>query len=152
MTTSKMRKFGSVNEVLDFAIERENEACLFYARLAGTVKKPELVKALRVFVTEEVGHRIKLEAVKAGEAAIGEEEVSNLNIADYESDVEPHPNMSYIELLIVAIKKENLSIQLYTDLAAISHTKELRNIFLKLVQEETEHKLRFEFEYDLATF
>jgi rubrerythrin len=60
--------------------------------------------------------------------------------------------MNYTELLVVAIKKENLSYQLYIKLAAISMTKELRDIFLKLAQEEAEHRLRFEYEYDLTTF
>jgi rubrerythrin len=149
---TKTKNFGSVNEVLDFAIERENEAYLFYGRLADMAKKPEIVKAIRVFADEELEHKKKLEAVKAGKAAIGEEEAGNLNIANYLADVEPHPNMNYTELLTVAIKKENLSYQLYVDLAAISMTKELKDIFLRLAQEEAEHKLRFEYEYDLTTF
>jgi rubrerythrin len=149
---TKTRHFDSVDEVLDFAIARENEAHLFYVRLADMVKKPELVKAIRVFADEEVEHRVRLEAVKAGEAAIKKEEVGNLKIADYVADVEPHPNMDYAEMLVVAMKKENLSYQLYTNLAAISLTNELRDIFLKLAQEEAEHRLRFEYEYDLATF
>lgn len=152
MKTTEMRKFGSVDDVLDFAIDRESEAHLFYVRLADMVKGPELVKVLRDFATEEVEHRIKLEAVKAGEVAIEKEEVGNLNIADYVPDIEPHPNMNYTELLVVAMKKEKLSYKLYTDLAALAQRKELRDIFLKLAQEEAEHKLRFEIEYDWETF
>lgn len=152
MKTTEMRKFGSVDDVLDFAIDRESEAHLFYVRLADMVKGPELVKVLRDFATEEVEHRIKLEAVKAGEVAIEKEEVGNLNIADYVPDIEPHPNMNYTELLVVAMKKEKLSYKLYTDLAALAQRKKLRDIFLKLAQEEAEHKLRFEIEYDWETF
>ena len=150
--TPGTRKFGSVDEVLDFAIARENEANLLYVRLADMVKKPELVKVLRVLAAEEVEHRMKLEAVKAGEAAIEEEEVGSLNIADYVPDVEPHPDMDYAELLVVAMKKEDLSYKLYTNLAAISQKKELRDIFSKLAQEEAGHRLRFEIDYDLTTF
>lgn len=116
------------------------------------VKNPELVKIIRKFATEEVEHKVKLEAVKAGEVAIEEEEVGNLNIADYVSNVEPHPNMDYRELLIVAMKKEKLSYKLYTDLAASAQTEQLKDFFLKLAQEEASHKLRFEVEYDLTTF
>lgn len=152
MRKPEKRKFSSLIEILDFAIDRENEAHLFYVRLADMVKKPKLVKVIKDLATEEVEHKIKLEAVKAGEATIGDEEVGNLNIADYVPDVEPHPNMDYTELLVVAMKKENLSYKLYTDLAAIAQRKDLREIFLKLAQEEAEHKLRFEFEYDLETF
>jgi len=152
LRTPEMRKFSSLIEVLDFAIARETEAHDLYVRLAGMVKNPELVKVLRGLATEEVEHRIQLEAVKAGEATIEDKEVGNLNIADHVTDVEPHPNMNCTELLIVAMKKEQLSYKLYTDLAALAQRKELRDIFLKLAQEEAEHKLRFEIEYDWTTF
>lgn len=147
-----IEKFSSIDEVLDFAIDRESEAHAFYLRIAEMVKKPELIEILKVFATEEVEHRVRLEALKAGELAIKKKEVGNLNIADYVSDVEPHPNMNYTELLVVAMKKEKLSYRLYTDLAALDQRKEFRDIFLKLAQEEAEHKLRFELEYDLTTF
>jgi rubrerythrin len=146
------RKFNSFTDVLDFAIAREREAHLFYIRLADMVKKPDLVKAIRNLATEEVEHKIRLEAVKAGETTLRKEDVGNLNISNYVSDVEPNTNMSYVDLLIVAMKKENLSYKLYTDIAAISKRNDLRDIFLKLAQEEAGHKLRFEFEYDLEKF
>jgi len=60
--------------------------------------------------------------------------------------------MSYVDLLVVGMKKEETSRRLYTDLAAIIQEQKLRDIFLKLAQEEAQHKLRFEFEYDLMTF
>lgn len=148
----EMKKFNSFIEILDFAIGREKEAYLFYVRLADIVKKPELAKVIRDLATEEVEHRIKLEAVKAGEATIRKEDVGNLNIADYVSDIEPNPDMSYVDLLVVAMKKENLSYKFYTDIAAIAQREDLMDIFLKLAQEEARHKLRFEFEYDLEKF
>ena len=141
-----------MDEVLDFAIARENEAYLFYVRLADMVKKPELVKVIKDFAAEELEHRRKLEAVKAGEATIGEEDVGSLDIAEYVGDVEVNGDMSYVDLLVVAMKKEKLSYKLYTNLAAIAQKKDLRATFLKLAQEEAGHKLRFEFEYDLETF
>jgi rubrerythrin len=145
-----MRNFDSIDEVLDFAIDRESEAQAFYRRIADIVKDPELVKILKTFTTEEVEHRIKLEALKAGEIEIAREKVVNLNIADYLPDVEPHPNMDYTELLVAAIKKEDSAFKLYTDLAGLAQRKELKDIFLKLAQEEAKHKLRFEHEYESA--
>jgi len=149
---TEARKFKTFTEVLDFAIEREKEAYTFYERLADTVKKPELVRVIKGLAAEEVEHKIKLEEVRDGRAEIGTKEVGNLRIADYLPNVEPGPDMSYIDLLIVAIKKENLSCRLYTDIAAITGRTDLTDIFLKLAQEEAGHKLRFEFEYDLEKF
>jgi rubrerythrin len=60
--------------------------------------------------------------------------------------------MDYTKLLILAMKKEDKSVKLYTTLAAASTQPQLKDIFLKLAREEAQHKLRFELEYDLTTF
>lgn len=147
-----MEKFGSISEVLDFAINREVEARDFYIKLAAMVEKPEMARVLSDLAAEELEHKTKLESVKAGEIVIDEEEVGNLGIADYVADVEPHAKMSYVDLLIVGMKKEEKSCKLYTDLASAARKQELKDIFLKLAQEEGGHRLRFEVEYDLMTF
>ena len=147
-----MEKFGSVSEVLDFAISREVEAHDFYIKLADMVERPEMAKVLSDLAAEETEHKTKLEAVKAGEIVIDEEEVGNLGIADYVTDVEPHAKMDYVDLLVIGMKKEEKSCKLYADLASAARNQELKDIFLKVAQEERGHKLRFEVEYDLMTF
>ncbi len=147
-----MKKFRSIDEVLDFAIQREIEAQNFYMKLAGFVEKPEMANVLSDLALEEWEHKVRLEAIKVGEIGVNEEEVGNLGITNHVKDVEQHPKMSYVELLVVGMKKEETSRKLYTDLATISQEQELRDIFLKLAQEEANHKLRFEIEYDLMTF
>ncbi len=147
-----MEKFGSIDEVLDVAIDRENEARDFYMKLADMVESPEMVKVLSDLASEEMEHKAKLEAVKAGGISIGKEAVGNLGITCHVKDVEPYAKMSYVDLLVVGMKKEEASRKLYTELAAIAQEQELRDIFLRLAQEEAGHKLRFEIEYDLMTF
>ena len=147
-----MDKFRSIYEVLDFAIKREIEAKDFYLELADFVEKPEMAKVLSDLASEEMEHRAKLEAVKTGQIAVNEEEVGNLGITDHVKDVDPHDKMSYIELLVVGMKKEEAARKLYSNLATIAQRQELTDLFLKLAQEEAKHKLRFEIEYDLMTF
>ena len=147
-----MEKFSSVDEVLDFAIGREVEARDLYLKLADMVEKPEMARVLSDLAAEELEHKEKLEAVKAGEAVMDDEEVGNLGITDYLSNVEPKANMSYVDLLIVGMKKEEKARKLYADLASASQDQTIREIFLKLVRQEADHKLRFEIEYDLLTF
>lgn len=62
-----MEKFSSVEEILDFAIEREIEANKFYTELAERMERPEMRKVFEDFAKEELGHKTKLEAVKQGE-------------------------------------------------------------------------------------
>lgn len=147
-----MKKFRSVDEILDFAIKREIEAQNFYMKLADFVETPEMAKVFSDLALEELEHKAKLEAIKAGEIVVSEEEVGNLGITSHVKDVKQHTKMSYVELLVVGMKKEEAARKLYTDLATITQEQELRDIFLMLAQKEAEHKLRFEIEYDLMTF
>jgi len=63
-------------------------------------------------------------------------------------DVGHKLDMDYKETLVFAINKEGLSVELYTDLAAVVRDKDSRETLLALAQEETEHKMRFETEYN----
>lgn len=147
-----MTKFESIDDALDFAISREIEAHAFYLKLVDMVETPEMAKVFSDLASEELEHKAKLQAIKAGQIGIEMEQVGNLGITDHIKDVKPHSKMSYIDLLIVGMKKEEKSRKLYTDLATITQEQELKEIFLKLAKEEAEHKLRFEIEYDLMTF
>lgn len=147
-----MPRFKSVGDILDFAIAREIEAHDLYVGLAGLVTKPELRGAVEGFALDEVRHRIRLEAVKAGEMVFTDDEVGNLHIAESVKEVRPHPEMSYTDLLVVAMTKEKAAFRLYTNLASIAKEQALRDMLLKLAQEEAGHKLRLEIEYDWATF
>lgn len=147
-----VRKFKSVNEILDFAISREIEAETFFMELAEMAENPRITKTFKDLAAEEVEHKEKLEAVKAGKKEIGDREVGTLEIVDYVKDVKPHSKMNYIDLLIVGMKKEETSRRLYLNLAVIAQEQGLKDIFLKLAQEEAKHKLRFELDYDLMKF
>lgn len=147
-----MAKFESIDEVLDFAISREIEAQAFYLKLADIVETPEMAEVFLVLASEELEHKAKLQAVKAGQITINEEKVGNLGITNHVKTVEPYSKMSYVDMLIVGMKKEEISRKLYSDLAEVAQMQEMKEIFLKLAQEEAEHKLRFEIEYDLMTF
>jgi len=147
-----MDNFESVDEILDFAIGREIEAIQLYIDLAGKVNKPELRKVLKGFAGEEQEHKIKLEHAKAAGMVLKDEEVGSLGIADDIEGGEVRPDMSYADILTLAMKKENVSVKLYTDLAKIAQDEEMKDMFLWLAHEETEHKLRFEMEYDLTIF
>jgi rubrerythrin len=144
------KTFGSVNEVLDFAIAREIEASEFYTALAGKMDAPAMKKVFLDFAKEEQGHRSKLEAVKRGEYSFGSgaRELMGLGLADYLVEGEPSEGMSYAEALVLAMKKEKAAFKLYTDLASAAEGAPLRDLFLALAAEEAKHKLRFEIEYD----
>ena len=147
-----MKKFRSVDEVLDFAIAKEIEAYNFYLELADWVERAEVAKLFEDFSLEEMQHKMKLEAIKAGKIVIQEEEVGSLNIADKMETSEPKVNLSYAEALVVAMQREKKAFRLYTNLAEIYEDAKVKGLLLKLAQEEAQHKLYLEIEYDLTTF
>ena len=144
-----MQTFGSVDEILDFAIKEEKEAADFYMELAGKMDKPWMKEVLEDFSAEERGHMQELLSVKTGQRLLpAAEKVMDLKIADYLVDVEPSGEMGYQEALILAMKKEKAAFKLYTDLAAAANEEDIKQSLLARAQDEARHKLRFEIEYD----
>ncbi|MFH1464244.1 MAG: ferritin family protein [Pseudomonadota bacterium] len=138
-----------IDEILDFVIAGEEEAAAFYRALAMDADTPWLKELLLSFAQEEDGHRAKLLAVKGGaRLRPAGAPVIDLKIADYLVDVQPGPNMSFQDILVIAMKREKAAFKLYTDLAARAGDAEVEATFLSLAQEEAKHKLRFEIEYD----
>jgi len=141
--------FKSVEEVLELALQREEESYEFYMDLAKKVTAPGMKQVFAEFAQEEMGHKRKIQAVKEGKLLLSaSKKITDLKIGDYLVDVQPTPNMDYQEVLIVAMKKEKAAFKLYTDLAAATDNESARILFLGLAQEEAKHKLRFEIEYD----
>ena len=147
-----MAAFKSIAGVLDFAIAREVEAHAFYVGLAEQVTDPTLRETLQGFALDEWQHGIRLQAIKAGQAVFLDDDVGSLEIAETLSQIQPHPNMSYKELLILAMNREKTSFRIYSNLASIAKRPDCRDTLLQLAQEEARHKLRLEIEYDLVTF
>jgi len=144
-----MMQWNKIDEVLDFAISEEEAAAEFYTSLSKRAGHPSMREVFEGFAREELGHKAKLLDVKAGEAVVGAKgAVLDLKVSDYLVDVEPRPDMSYQDALIVAMKKEKAAFKLYQDLAALVQDDKMKTLFLSLAQEEAKHKLRFEVEYD----
>lgn len=142
-------KFDSVDDILDFAMEREQEAYDFYMELSKKVNVPGMDKLFVDFAKEEEGHKKKIQGVKNGKVLLGStKKIMDLKIGDYLVEIEPGPDVDYQEALQIAMKKEKAAFKLYSDLAAATDDAGARELFLGLAQEEAKHKLRFEIEYD----
>jgi rubrerythrin len=140
---------NTVDEILDYAIDQEQQAADFYADLAGRAEKAGMKDILLDFAAEEQGHKQRLLAVKQGEYELTpEEEVLDLKISDYLVEVGTTEGISYQDALIVAMKRERAAFQLYTDMAARVPESHLKEVLEGLAREEAKHKLFFETEYD----
>ena len=142
-------KLDSVDKILDFAIEKEEDAFQFYTDLAAKMDRPHMKQVFEQFAKEEKGHKAKLQAVKEGKLLVSaEKKVMDLKIGDNLVEVDLDANLDYQQALMLAMKAEKSAYKLYNDLAESTDDDNLKATLLNLAQEEAKHKLRFEIEYD----
>ena len=146
-----MKKLNSISNILDLAMSAELKAYQLYTDMAAMVENVWMSKTLEGLAQEELMHHAKLKAVKAGRKTLKQEQVTNLGISEMLEDVQPRADMKYRDLLAFAIRKENLSHKLYNKLASIFSEPHLRDTFLRLANEEADHKRRFEMQYQSLT-
>ena len=144
-----MKQWNTIEDVLDFAIDGEEESVQFYTHLAERADKPWMRAVFDDFAREEQGHKAKLTSIKEGRGDLpAPAKVQDLKIGDYLVEQKPNPELDYQEALILAMKKEKAAFRLYSDLADVAPDEKLCQTFRALAQEEAKHKLRFEIEYD----
>jgi rubrerythrin len=136
-------------EVIQFAIQREIESMGFYDKASKIVKHSGTRDLFLDFVKQEEGHKKKLEEVQAGKVELEKiEKIPNLKISDYMVEAELKSDISYGDILRIAMKREERSVKLYTDLNEKNQNENLRNLFTFLIQEEGKHKYYIEKLYD----
>ena len=119
---------SSVDEILEFAIAREVEANQLYLYMAAHLTNPEMSRVCANFAKEELEHKAKLELelIKIGEV------VTEFNLSNYVMEAGDPMDMSYEDLLVFAINKEDKSINLYSDLAETVKDKASRKMLCHL--------------------
>lgn len=144
-----MPKFESVDEVLDFAIRDEEEAAKLYARLAQKMDTPRMREIFEGFAREELEHKKKLLDAKKGKVLVNvQRKILDLKLAEQLMDVPPTEDLDYQQALILAMKAEKAAFQLYSKLAEVADSDDVRMMLEELAREEAAHKLRFELEYE----
>ena len=59
-----MKEFNSIDDILDFAIQNEQNAVDFYTQLANESSNQEMIDVFTQFAKEEMGHKAFLTKVK----------------------------------------------------------------------------------------
>ena len=144
-------EFSSIDEVVDFAIEKEQEAAEFYLELSEMDAAQSSKNDLIGFAQEEEKHAKMLNDFKADKSAFDNYEfkkIQDMKRADYMEHMDYTPAMSYHEVLRVAIKREEIAYKLYQDLGGSAKDDKLKNVFEILANEELKHKSKLEGLYD----
>ena len=144
-----MDDFNSIDDILEFAINEEENAVNFYSELAEKAKTEDMKNIFIGFAKEEMSHKARLIKIKDDKQfVLSNKEVADLHISDYLVPIEANSDMTYEEALVIAMKREKSAFKLYLTLSDRAPNEKMKNVFLSLAQEESKHKLRFELEYD----
>jgi rubrerythrin len=146
-------KFESLDEIVDFAIEKEREASEFYQSISEQESFSGTKKMFAEFSAEEKKHEDLL--LKFKETGITEamndyqlKWITDIKRSDYVVEMEYTPGMAYNEILMLAMKREEKALALYNDFLGKADTEDGKKLFKVLCQEEAKHKLALETMYD----
>jgi len=139
----------SFDQIVKFAISREEAAVKAYGDMGERAQFPGLKELLHELQEEEKNHKKLLENISEGQMQDLEvKEVTDLKISDYLTEEPPTDDMTFQDLLIIAAKKEQEAVELYSTLEQNADNEELKRLFQFLIQQEKTHKLKLESEYE----
>ena len=142
-------KQKAFQDVIEFAIEKEEEAAAFYHEASRKAEQPNMKAALESMAQEEEKHKALLKNMDVESVADTKlETVPDLKLSDYLVDMKYSPDMAYQDMLILAMKREKAAFKMYSDIAAGTDDAEIKKLFQVLAMEEARHKLTLEMEYE----
>ncbi|MBL0716298.1 MAG: ferritin family protein [Desulfosarcina sp.] len=145
-----------LQECIETAIKREEEAFNFYNDLAGQVADESARETLLWIATEEKKHKaylVKFRDEGQGPAGMRVADVTYYKIAEHLEEPETSENMSREEVFLLASHRELRAFQFYSELAALyDEGTEIHDMLLRIANEELKHKEKMEYLYANTSF
>ena len=142
-------KFVTLDEVIRFAIEREDTAYKLYKRAAELSTSIAARKMFEDLAQEEATHKdvfSKIDEDKAESHKLCT--LPESSIAKYLADVPFRENLSYSEILAYALKTEENAFQLYKAAAGMTDDPKLQKVLMNFADVELGHRRRLEAIYE----
>jgi rubrerythrin len=142
-------KFVTLDEVVKFAIEREDTAYKLYKRAAELSTSIASRKMFEELAAEEATHKevfIKIDDEKAENHKLCT--LPESTIAKYLADVPFREDLTYSEILANALKTEENAYQLYKTAAGMTDDPKLQKILMNFADVELGHRRRLEAIYE----
>ena len=145
----------TLSQVLDMAIQREQDAYFFYTDLLERVFDEAARETLAFVAEEERKHRRFLVDYKnqgPEKGALRTSHPVEYKLAEYMEKPEPVPEMTSSEVYLTAAHRELSSHRFYTGLAKIHPQGPIHDMLLKMASEELKHKEKMEYLYANTAF
>jgi rubrerythrin len=145
----------TIADVIDLAIQREEEAYDFYMDIHGKVQDAGVKDTVKFIAGEEKKHKAFLIAYrdgKFGSQALRMADVVDYKVAEYLEEPEISKESSREDVYLVAAHREGRSYQFYSELANMHADSKLKNMLTRMANEELKHKEKMEYLYANTAF
>ncbi|MFX0016191.1 MAG: ferritin family protein [Promethearchaeota archaeon] len=141
---------SEIEEIIKFAIDKEEEAYNLYFSVAKTTNSSTVKKLMEELANDELGHKKLLEDLQDAEELLDYDinQVVDLKLSDHLIAHEIDENSDFQSVLTFAMKEEKAAYDLYFRMSKAATTDKHVKIFQKLGQMELTHKNKLESLYD----
>lgn len=142
-------------DIIDLAIQREEEAYNFYMNIYDTVKDSGVKYAVELIAGEEKKHKAFLVSYREGNYgsdSLRMIDVIDYKIAEYLEEPEISNETNAQDIYLIASHREARSYQFYKKLAGLHSDSETTAMLLKMANEELKHKEKMEYLYTNTAF
>ncbi|WP_243372726.1 ferritin family protein [Geotalea sp. SG265] len=142
-------EFVSLEDIVKFAVQREEEAVQLYSEAARLSTDIASRKMFESFVAEEKGHKTVFSNIDFAQAEqLRAQKMPDMGISKYLVSIPLRPNMTYTEILQYAVKTEENAYHLYKIAADATDDPQLKKTLLVFADVELGHKKRIEDIYE----
>lgn len=142
-------KFVTMEDVIKFAVEREDTAYMLYKRAVELSTSVAAKKMFQELADEEAAHKDVFMKIEAGDAEQHKLcKLPEASISQYLTDVPLRPDMTYQEILVYAMKTEENAYQLYKTAAGMTEDPKLQKILMSFADVELGHRRKIEALYE----
>lgn len=140
-----------LTQMLDTAIYKEITSQALYIAAQSQTQDPAAIVLMKELAEEERKHSQRLKNLSEkglGKPGWHQKKVPNLMISDYLTGADTIEGAGLQDTLIFAMKREQQSIEFYSNMTGVSRDQSTKRLCQRLVHEELKHKLRLETLYD----
>lgn len=144
-----------VSDIIAIAIKREEEAYDFYLDIHAKVADPSLRQTLEFIAGEEKKHKAFLVSYRDGNfgaKALQMADFVDYKVAEYLEESEIDERSKPEDVYLVASHREMRSFHFYSELANLHADSEIREMLLKMANQELKHKEKMEYLYANTAF
>jgi rubrerythrin len=144
-----------LSEIIDLAIQREEEAYDFYMDIFNILEDPSIKDTVEFIAKEEKKHKAFLVNYREGEYgpdALRMTDVVEYKISEYLEEPEITKETKREDVYLIASHREARSHRFYTELANMHDENNVKEMLLKMANEELKHKEKMEYLYANTAF